>query len=37
MDDSGRGLTDAMTAALLEGRLTDPFAFLGPQGEGDQR
>jgi 1,4-alpha-glucan branching enzyme len=23
-------LTNAMTAALMEGRLTDPFAFLGP-------
>ncbi|MDX5332005.1 MAG: 1,4-alpha-glucan branching protein GlgB [Caulobacteraceae bacterium] len=37
MDDAGRSLSDLMTASLLEGRLTDPFAFLGPQGEGDQR
>ena len=37
MDDSGRSLADAMTASLLEGRLTDPFAFLGPQGDGDRR
>lgn len=37
MDDAGRSLSDLMTASLLEGRLTDPFAFLGPQGEGAQR
>ncbi|WP_333585513.1 1,4-alpha-glucan branching protein GlgB [Phenylobacterium sp.] len=33
MSTSGIALNHALTAALMEGRLTDPFAFLGPHQE----